>query len=350
MPRGSKPLRPDAPESSTLPSFCSLLKTGYERTGCSFDDGLLLAVSGGADSVALLHGTLEIQPDCRARIAVAHVNHGLRGKDSDQDAEFVQQLAETAGVTLQSLTLKAGELQERGGVSVEEAARHARYEFLTRTAIQLNLSTVVTAHHCQDQAETILHNIIRGTGLRGLRGMLPVRPLADELCLARPMLEIPREAVKDYLTAGQWGFREDSSNCDTRFMRNRIRRQLLPLLRTDFNTQIDRHLLSLGRHAAESLEAIDLLASQILDETTLECQPDVCRLSKQRLMKWPLPLVRQALSLLWTSQHWPRQKMTSEHWERIVEGIVRDQFRTHLPGGLELTVADGIVRFQRQTA
>ena len=192
----------------------------------------IVALSGGADSVALLLGLLHMgQP-----IVAAHCNFHLRGEESDADEAFVRQLCEERGVKLyvEHFDTEAYAKQQR--ISIEMAARELRYDFFERLRQQLGAATIAVAHHRDDNVETLLLNLVRGSGLKGLCGMQPQNGF-----IVRPMLNIPRAEIESFLKEAHQPFRTDSTNTDTAFKRNKIRHQLLPLLR-ELNPSIDRTL------------------------------------------------------------------------------------------------------------
>ena len=192
----------------------------------------IVALSGGADSVALLLGLLYLgQP-----LVAAHCNFHLRGEESDVDEAFVRQLCEERGVKLyvEHFDTEAYAKQQR--ISIEMAARELRYDFFERLRQQLGADTIAVAHHRDDNVETLLLNLVRGSGLKGLCGMQPQNGF-----IVRPMLNIPRTEIEAFLKESQQPFRTDSTNTDTAFKRNKIRHELLPLLR-ELNPSIDRTL------------------------------------------------------------------------------------------------------------
>ncbi len=194
-------------------------------------EALLVGVSGGADSVALLSVLVEVgwQPH------VCHLNHQLRGADSDGDAEFVRQLATRYGLpsSIEACTVARD----------EDSARRARQEFFGRVAERTGLKKLVLAHTADDQVETFLMRLLRGAGVPGLVGIWPERQLGT-LRVIRPLLKVRRLEIMEYLTAKKLSYREDKSNADTRFTRNRIRHELLPLLEREYNPAIRDVLLS----------------------------------------------------------------------------------------------------------
>ena len=167
-------------------------------------------------------------------LVIAHLNHGLRGTASDEDAEWLKQ--ECRRLSLPCVTEKQ-ELNQGPDSGLEEQCRTARYDFLTRVAIAEQCTQIAVAHTLDDQAETVLHHIIRGTGITGLRGIPQTRVLQQGLHLIRPLLQISREEVVEFLNVCGQEYRNDESNADTSFTRNRIRHQLLPLLKKRIQSQ-----------------------------------------------------------------------------------------------------------------
>lgn len=191
-----------------------------------------VAVSGGADSVALLHMLRDL--DWRLSITVLHLNHGLRGEESDGDAEFVQELSERLGYRCRIDRVRLANSEG----NLEQRARRARLSFFERMRCECGLDKVATAHTRSDQAETVLFRFLRGTGTGGLASILPVTAEG----LVRPLIEISRREVIGYLTAFGIAWREDRSNADPRFSRNRIRHQLLPQLEREWNPNLEQTL------------------------------------------------------------------------------------------------------------
>lgn len=204
---------------------------------------VLLALSGGADSVALLLMLLEqgVMP------VAAHCNFHLRGDESLRDEAFVRELCQTHGVPLHVQEFQTADEARQAGESLEMAARRLRYAWFEHLRRQLGLDYILTAHHRDDQVETLLLNLTRGAGLTGLRGMLPVQG-----CICRPLLiNYTREELREYLRSRRQAWVEDSSNADTLFQRNLVRHELLPLLRR-LNPQADLHIAQTTLHLQEA--------------------------------------------------------------------------------------------------
>ncbi|MCR9233592.1 MAG: tRNA lysidine(34) synthetase TilS [bacterium] len=299
----------------------------------------LVAVSGGADSVALLRALMELvsatEHDCRpGSLVVAHLNHGLRGADSDADADW---LTETCRALNLPLVLEKQELtsqQTGSSTGLEELSRSARYEFLIRTAHAEDCTRIAVAHTRDDQAETVLHHIIRGTGISGLKGIPRVRLLAENLYLVRPLLDLGREEVVHYLQECGQEFCTDASNTDLRFTRNRIRHELLPYLKTEFNPAVVQALQRLSQQAEEVTEVISADVTQILNRATLDRNRETWRLDCDQLLDTPDYLVKQCFLKIWQEMHWSRKRMGFDHWQRLLE-LTREGQKIHLPDQIE---------------
>ena len=209
-------------------------------------DRVGVAVSGGADSVALLRLLERLRDDLGITLAVVHFNHWLRATESEGDAEFVEQLARTSGFKIVTAREDVAAEAQRQGRNLEDMARQLRYAFFERVVREGRATHIAVAHTADDQAETVLAHLIRGTGLTGLAGIYPVAG-----AVVRPLLGTRREELREYLRAIGQSWREDSTNRDTRRMRARIREQLLPLLARDFSPAIAGHLRELARFARE---------------------------------------------------------------------------------------------------
>jgi tRNA(Ile)-lysidine synthase len=193
-----------------------------------------VAVSGGADSVCLLHLLASLAPLWNLRLTVLHLDHGLRGEESREDAEFVRALSVSLGLPVE---IRRASLAEAGG-NREQAARAARLEFFRETMAAHGIDRVAVGHTRSDQAETVLFRFLRGSGSAGLAAIRPVTPAG----IVRPLIEIGREEVRQFLRGRGIPWREDSSNASPRFARNRIRHSLLPQLQAEWNPAIEATL------------------------------------------------------------------------------------------------------------
>lgn len=295
---------------------------------------VLVGVSGGADSVALLTALIRLAERLPCDVIAAHLNHGLRGADSDADAEWVAALCRELDVPLDSHKVDVAAIASEQGRTIEEAARNARYEFFIASARKHDCRFVAVAHTADDQVETILHHIIRGTGLAGLRGMPARRELADGVELIRPLLAVSRCDVEAWLAAIGRSFRQDATNVDESFTRNRIRHSLLPVLREQFNPRVNDALLRLAGSAADAEDALRSIARELLDAALLECTPEVCRLQCDALRSAPRHLLRVLFTELWKRTHWPRRQMGFDDWDRLAE-LLDDPSAITLPGNID---------------
>lgn len=208
-------------------------------------DSILLAVSGGPDSVAMLDFFAGQARKHRLELCVCHINHKLRGRLADADAAFVKKLGARYGLETVILAADVKKLAKKHGYSTEHAARNARYALLGRTALRKGCRLVATAHHADDHAETVLLNLLRGTEPKGLLGIPERRPLAAKgrakIELIRPLLAVTRREVEEYLKANSLPSRRDHTNDDEHYTRNWIRRTLLPLM-TKRQPRLREHL------------------------------------------------------------------------------------------------------------
>lgn len=334
--------------SAHLSRFEIQLQRSLERLSVP-RNGILLAISGGRDSMALLHAVARLQTVLALpQIAAAHLNHGLRGESGRQDAELVKTTCESLNVPVVISECEAGQLELASRGSIEDAARIARYKFLQSTAEQLGISLIATAHYAADQAETVLHNILRGTGLRGLRGIPERRRLNASVELIRPMLTITDGAVAEYVQNNNIEFGTDASNIDTRFTRNRIRHDLLPQLRSEFNPQVGEALIGLAAQTQELLETLDKIAEALLAKAVLEQTSEHCRLDASHLRQQPEAIVRHAMTVLWQQQNWPRRKMNRDHWNRLTAMLfgATPTPSADLPGGVRVVLRGNLLAFE----
>lgn len=212
---------------------------------------ILVACSGGMDSMCLLSLLLEAKYE---NISVAHCNFGLRAEESDGDEIFVKEFCSKHQLPFHSIRFDTLEFANTHQISTQMAARQLRYEWLEKVRKEIGAHQIVTAHHADDQAETILFNIIQGTGIRGLKGMLPKKGV-----IVRPMLNIERAAIQEYVLLNQIPFREDSSNASTKYKRNFIRHEIMPLL-TRLNPATQR---TLGEFSQKMIESEFLMLKEV---------------------------------------------------------------------------------------
>lgn len=233
-----------------------LVRTIREHHLFQLNDTLVVALSGGADSAALLD-MLSRLPGFNLQLVAAHLNHCLRGAESDADQEFCNKLAASYGIPFEVRRVDVKELAKSEGLNLEDAGRRARINFLEQVREKHGATAIITAHHCDDQAETILMRLLRGSGMTGLCGI----PYSNQRGYIRPLLNVTRAEIELYLTEHGLDWREDASNQDTSFLRNRIRHELLPLLE-QYNPSVRRSLISTAAILTDEDALLEALAEQ----------------------------------------------------------------------------------------
>ena len=369
-----------------------------------------VAVSGGADSVALLRGLVRLpeitnNPDLRRNFFVATVDHRSRGAESDGDVAFVEALAAELGVDFFRRTLDPTELEAeaRRQGSWESAARTLRYRALVDAAKSGSARYLATAHHRDDQLETLLFRLFRGAGFDGLRGVPAVRPLDEALVLIRPLLAVGRAEILAYLAQLNQSYRVDSSNASPRYARNRIRNELAPLLESIFPGRWESALLRLSELAAETETFFDAQTAPLDAEiaaakrrdalfartlaslnvpnavnnvndannehfpndadaanrpvsafnASAASSPDVVMLPLEPLRATPEPLVRRYFRQIWRDRNWPLAAMGADEWRRLTAAVRKTPLdrraEPQFPGDVRLTFPDSsTLRLERR--
>ena len=256
-------------------------------------DRVVVAVSGGADSVALLQMLFAWRGHLDLALAVVHVEHGLRDEESLDDARFVEQLAGRLGLPffLKRINLKPL-LRKRTGESVQAVARERRYQQFEAVVREWGGTKVAVGHTQDDQAETVLMSMLRGTGLAGLSGM----PARREPCIIRPLLQVSRSEILQYLEEKGCGFRVDSSNESPKYVRNRLRRDVLPLLKT-FNPGVVSVLSRQADILREEHQYLDEVAKAALESVEVDRTKERVVWSRSRLLTFPVPIQRRMILL-----------------------------------------------------
>jgi len=257
---------------------------------------LVVAVSGGADSVCLLHILVSLKEELKIRLHIAHLDHQLRGAESGADAEYVADLARKLRIpaTIEQREVKGYQKEKR--LSLEEAAREVRYRFLAEVAGAAGARRVAVGHTRDDHIETILMHLIRGAGTRGMRGLQPATewPSKDgKLIVIRPLLEVSHQETEGYCRRHRLDPRLDASNLSLSPLRNRIRRQLLPLLQ-GYNPAIAEALLRTGRIAGDDIDFLDSETAQLWGKIARQ-EGEAITLDRKRFDRLPPTLKRYLL-------------------------------------------------------
>ena len=251
-------------------------------------DRVVVALSGGPDSTALLAALAQISKELDFSIIVAHYNHGLRGTSSDEDEKYSQELAEKFGLTFVSGKMDF-KLRQKG-VSPEDFYRQQRYQFLNKVAEDYNAQKIALGHNIQDQAETVLLNLLRGSGLEGLRGILPIR----EGKFIRPLIEVSRSEIIDFLCVAGISYCQDSSNESKIYLRNKIRSELIPYLKEKFNPKIVENLAQMAEILRQDDDYIGNSVKEAMKSTYIQNQSNRISLNIE-YVKGLAPAIRSRL-------------------------------------------------------
>jgi len=318
-------------------------------------DKIVVGVSGGADSLGLLHLLRALAPRFNLTLTAAHLNHRLRGESAQADAEFVQEICQRWGIPLVMEARPVAQLAAERRQSLEEAARQVRYAFLWQVAHATGSRKIAVGHNADDQTETVLMHFLRGSGLLGLRGMLPavtisglrlhpadLPPAVGQSVgplLIRPWLRTPRAAIEAYCYSNGLHPRQDHTNLDTTYFRNRLRHELIPYLET-FNPNIRA---ALQRTAQVAAAEADLLAQQLQDVWPQLVRSESARHVTFNLASWRnLPPALQRSALRRAIEHLRRglRDISFEHIENALEIMAAGGVgaQASLPQGLLLTV------------
>lgn len=314
---------------------------------------ILLAVSGGADSMALLHllNALQAQGHLPAELACAHINHQLRGAESDADERFVVEETARLGVPVLVRSVDVRTFAQTHKLSIETAARQLRLAQLREIARAQGGTWIATGHQKNDNAETLLHRLRRGTGFRGLAGIRPVRWLDEGLWLARPLLCVTREQIARYLREHDLRWREDHTNADTVYARNFIRGRLLPLLQRESQTSLVESLTELAISAGRLYDRVQG-DTERLQVSMLQVNNDEACIDASGLAPLPelvaVELTRRALVSLGCGE----RDLTEHHYRRVLDLARRRATgrEVSLPGGFAARYESGqiVLRKVRQ--
>jgi len=308
----------------------------------------LVAVSGGCDSVGLLWVLHRLAPPLGLNLAVAHLNHNLRGEQANEDARFVERLAGSLG-----LPVVVGQWRPTRAAHFEADARAGRYAWLRETAQARGASVVAVGHTRDDQAETVLHRVLRGTGPRGLAGIPPARPLGPDrsITLVRPLLDVSRREIRDELDRIGWSFREDPTNLDPAYTRARIRNDLLPKLAAEYNPRIAEALARLAELAAANQETLDALLGDLEARVVRAAGADQITFDLSATAALSPHLIAEVVRRVWRAARWPERGMTARRWNRVAALIAAARpTRAHVGEGVALLVADDAIHLIRVSA
>ena len=322
------------------------------------DVGVVVGCSGGADSVATLHVLTQLRRNRRdlgeepkGFVVAAHFDHGLRGSESDGDAEFVRALADELGVRFE---IAQGSEQ----VADEEAARHARRVFFGDVARRSGARYIVLGHSREDDVETVIHRLLRGTGPAGLTGIAPFRSLGEDerqrdFVVARPMIRVARRLIRDALIEQGFEWREDGSNRSNQFSRNWIRNELLPLLQAEYPDAVESIARAIDGQQ-QWASCIESLVEQWKEANVIRETPLTIRFLETTPRSLSEAVNSQAVTVeamrrIWLRKGWPLQSMGQPQWNLVFRVLVGGASETTtLPGAVLVRPSKGRVTFVRE--
>jgi len=308
----------------------SCVKTIEKYRLISKNDKLILGVSGGADSVCLLYLLFSLRKKYNLSLCVAHIDHGIR-KNSNQDLNFVKNICLKLSVPFFSKRIKTSTFLS------EQDARNIRFDYFAQLANKIKINKVALGHNLDDQAETILMRIIRGSGLQGLSGILPKRSI-NKLTIIRPLLETSRLEIEKYLNTLKTGFVTDSTNKTLLYLRNRVRNILLPCL-AKYNPRIKESLNSLAQNSSLDYEFLETYALKTLKKVkTNKNSRTASKLSLKKLIKLHPAILGMILRFAYKETKGDLKRLTYQHLKELNDLIFNRPVNSivHLPAKISV--------------
>jgi len=299
-------------------------------------DRILVGLSGGTDSVALLHALSTLKEEFVFSMHIAHLDHMFRGEESVGDRRFCEGLAKKMKLEMIYKEINVPQIAKEKGISPEEAGRQERYGFFKEAAKAKGIKKIAVAHNKDDQAETVLMRVIRGAGMLGLGGMSPVKDMQG-VKIIRPLIETSRQEIEDFIKDEGLQFRQDSSNEKLIFTRNRIRRELIPYLEKNFNANIKEVLTNMAENLRVENEFMEKFSNRklkssskikngqvLIDLKRFKAQPEAVR---KRVLRAALRQIKGDL-----------RRLTYQHWKELEQLIhVRPvNSKVDLPSGVDV--------------
>ncbi|MEK9629010.1 MAG: tRNA lysidine(34) synthetase TilS [Nitrospinota bacterium] len=308
-------------------------------------DKVVAGVSGGADSIALLYVLNHFSDSKNYGVVVAHVNHLTRGEDSYKDAEFVKSVADILGLPFYLKEVDVGEKRLQLKLSFQEAARLIRYQFLEETLSLVGGNKIAVGHTADDQVETILMNFVRGTGLKGLTGITQTRG-----SIIRPLLEISRREIESFLKDKDYAFRVDSSNQDNKYLRNRVRNELIPNLES-YNPNIKNNLNEMSRIVGEDDALLDRMTQEIFEKNLKNQNADGSTISWniENFMSNPFALRQRLVREIFFHITGKRVGLTAHHVKGVMDLYENPKVGKvlNIPGNILVTCGYESIQFER---
>ncbi len=300
-------------------------------------DRILAGVSGGPDSITLLHVLNSLKKEYSLNIVIAHLDHKFRGEESAADRKFCEGLAKKYNLEIMWEEIDVPGIAKEKGISPEEAARLARYDFFKRAAKEKNIDKIAVGHTRDDQAETVLMRIIRGAGMKGLGGISPVKEMMGNKII-RPLIEVSRKDVEDFIAEACLRFKKDSSNEKTIFTRNKIRLELIPLLEKDFNPNIKEVLSNMAENLQVENEFLSRYAKRKFKSVSKIKQEEIF-IDLKKFKKLPEAVRKRVLRASLEELKGDLRRLTYQHWKEMEELIDSRPVNSivDLPAGISIT-------------
>lgn len=301
------------------------------------NDRVLVGVSGGPDSVTLLHVLCELKKEYSLNILIAHLDHKFRGEESRADRKFCEDLAKKYNLEIVWEEIDVPKIAKEKGISPEEAARLERYDFFKRLAKERGMDKIAVGHTRDDQAETVLMRIIRGAGMKGLGGIRPFKDMYG-FKIIRPLIEISRKEVEDFVSEKGLKFRKDSSNEKAIFTRNKIRLELIPFLEKDFNPNIKEVLANMAENLQAEDEFLGKYAKRKFRGASKIGQAEIS-IDIKKFKKLPEAIKKRILRTAIEELKGDLRRLTYQHWKEIEELINNRPVNSivDLPAGISIT-------------
>jgi len=308
-------------------------------------DKVLVCVSGGADSMALLRVLLELQRHYGVKLVVAHLDHMIRGRSSAADANFVKKCAARLGLPFIYEKSDVRKTARGSKASLEEAARETRYDFYARAAERAGANKIATGHTADDQAETVLMRLVRGAGSVGLSGIPYSRRTRRGVVIIRPLLDVGRKDIERYLKACRVSWRTDATNLKTAYLRNKIRHILIPLIEKKFNPRIKENLNSIAENLRDESDYLDAAAARLYRRLVV-MKKGRAEIGIRRLLRLHPAMRRLLVRRVIHSIKGNLKRITYRHWLEIEGAFCGGGKGTvNLPGGIKARRTGGVLSF-----
>jgi len=313
-------------------------------------DRVLVGFSGGPDSIALLHALLKLRQEFSFTICIAHLDHGFRGEESRADRKFCEDLAEKLGLDISCEEIDVPRIAKEKGLSPEEAARFERYDFFKRVAVAKKITKVAIGHNRDDQAETILMRAFRGSGMSGLGGISPIKSMGS-LTIIRPLIDISRREIEEFVKENGFEVRRDSSNDKILFTRNRIRHDLIPYLEKNFNANIKEILANTAENLRSENEFLEKLARRKFKSMSKRSNSSEIAIDIKKFKKQSAALRKRILRAALEELKGNLRRLTYQHWKEMDELVEKRPGNSivDLPGGINVVKNKNKILIQLQS-